>query len=199
MSRYPAAAPASAPPTRAVAMRLLRYPVAANGASPPTPWNSPYKMVTRPHWAPSSAETAAATVSVKNPAPGLRITSGPRTAGISQTPLRMARAGGYQLKALSVPAHSRSQAKKTTPKAIARMAATTMSTVRQRLVVMNGPPGEYQEKTHATPEVGHGAAGGPELPALALPRSGSRVCGGRAPSQAWSLPLLRCGCAYKVS
>src|SRR5437763_4014450 len=67
-----------------------------------------------------------------------------------------------------------------TPKAMARIAATTMSTVRQRLLVMGGSSRfGYQEKTHATPGIGHGAAGGPELPALALPRSGSRVSGRR--------------------
>src|SRR4051794_39269504 len=77
-------------------------------------------------------------------------------------------------------------------------APTTMSTVRQRLpeavvpgvavagsvlvVVMTVPPGGYQEKTHAMPrpDVVDGMARREwktELPALALPRSGSRVCG----------------------
>ena len=53
---------------------------------------------------------AAATVSVKTPDPGLRITNGPRTAGRNQTPAIVARIGGNPAKRLSVPAQSRSQA-----------------------------------------------------------------------------------------
>ena len=48
----------------------------------------------------------AATVSVKTPAPGLRMISGPSTAGISHTPKTSALTGGKAVKALSKATHS---------------------------------------------------------------------------------------------
>src|SRR3954468_10902832 len=93
-------------------------------------------IVVVPQAEPSRAETMAAISSANRPAPGLRTTSGARTAGISQTPYMKAWPGGKAAKAGPVPAQSRPQAQKTTPKAAPRTAVTTMSTVRQRL-----PPG----------------------------------------------------------
>src|SRR3954463_16709296 len=81
--------------------------------------------------------------------------------------------------ALAGPFHSRPQAQKMTPKATAITDAMTMSMVRQRLFMVTRSqlgPGEDARRTRDGP--GRGAAGGStELPALALPRSGSRVCG----------------------
>src|SRR5690606_16799942 len=83
--------------------------------------------------------TADATSEVKSAAPGLRTTSPPSTAGISQTPATSALAPGS-----SAPMKSRSgelvafQRMKTSPSATPNTAATTMSTTRQRQVEVRG-------------------------------------------------------------
>src|SRR5215210_1137274 len=65
-------------------------------------------------------------------APGLRITSAPRTPGTSHTPYMKPCAGGNAAKAAPVVFQSCPHAQNTTPKATAMEEATTMSTVRQR-------------------------------------------------------------------
>src|SRR6476660_8440716 len=106
------------------------------------------------------------------------------------------------------PFQSRPQAQKTTPNATPRTDATTMSMVRQRrlgatpcgrvAVSMVYLPARVNQEEH-TPRTGvpvHGALREvTELPALALPRSGSRVCGSVPHSQRFALPcrmLLSC-------
>ncbi|GIF37408.1 hypothetical protein Axi01nite_17190 [Actinoplanes xinjiangensis] len=87
------------------------------------------------------------------------------------------------------------QAQKITPNATAMTEAMTMSIVRQRRELMSFigmPPSGYREETHAVFPgrrcPGHDAAGETELPALALPRSGTRVCGFTPHSQRCALP-----------
>src|SRR3954454_11334370 len=80
----------------------------------------------------------------------------------------------------SGPFQSRFHAQKMTPNATATIEAITMSIVRHRLTVVVAmslsPSFRYREETHAVNY--RGAAGEKtELPALALPRSGTRVCG----------------------
>lgn len=111
------------------------------------------------------------------------MTRPPITAGINQTPYSSACAGGKKANAPSVALQTRPHAQKMTPKATAITEATTMSMVRQRLVVLSMLCSQFsksnQEKTHAA-SGGTGLRRGwrsTELPALALPRSGSRVCG----------------------
>src|SRR2546421_6386009 len=97
-------------------------------------------MVTRPHGVPSSAEMAAATVSVKTPDPGLRITNGPRTAGRNQTPAIVARIGGDPAERLSVPGPDRRPAQETTPEAVAGVAGPPTAAGRPPVVSVDGPP-----------------------------------------------------------
>src|SRR5688500_15013060 len=75
----------------------------------------------------------AATSSVKTAAPGLRMIIAPTTPGSSQTPYMKPCSGGKPVKAGPAAAQAWFQAQKTTPNATARTAATTMSTVRQRV------------------------------------------------------------------
>src|ERR1700694_5227738 len=107
-----------------------------NTISAPSPWSAPDTTASRPHCDPRTADTLAATSSVKRAAPGLRMMSPAGTAGTSQTPERMFWAGGIATNAGVAAAHTWFHAQKTTPKAIAIAAATTMSTVRQAQSVL---------------------------------------------------------------
>ncbi len=102
----------------------------------------------QPQALPRATETNAATVSVKNAAPGLRMITPPSTAGTSQTPYMKARPGKGI--ASAGPFQSRFQAQNTTPNATAMTAATTMSMVRQRCAVMVLPPSLTRNKPRGT-------------------------------------------------
>src|SRR6267143_640064 len=131
----------------------LPYRVAPNTNSAAAPWIAPERSVSSPHCDPRIAETVAATSSVRSDAPGLRMMSPPRTAGMSQTPEMMYCAGVTATKMGFVASHTEFHAQKTTPNATASAAATTMSTVRHVRSLDISRPSPWCFKNEQRPRV----------------------------------------------
>src|SRR4029453_15722157 len=131
-SLRPQKRPEPAPARSAVERLNFLYRNAAKTSPAPSPWRMPEMRTVVPYWEPMMSSPVAATASQNRAAPGLRMMSMPRTAGIIQPPAIKPVSGGYvAFMGMDTIAAPWDQAQKITPPAMAIKAATTMSTTRQ--------------------------------------------------------------------